>query len=230
MNICLSQFRSSSNVETNLQRHREVIERAAAHSCEFVMFPELSLTGYEPECAKWQAVDADDALFEPLAADALRFNLTIAVGIPLRVQAGIAIGLKILRANGTRLTYAKQLLHVDEEPFFVPGHRPLEIEVGTHRIAPAICYEAMQPEHGHAAIARGATVYGASVAKDVAGMHAARKYLSEFASRQAVPVLLVNAVGHNDGFDSGGLSTAYDAKGEVIGSLGSDEGELVVSI
>ena len=106
----------------------------------------------------------------------------------------------------------------------------LDIEADGNRIAPAICYEAMQPQHGVAAVSRGASVYAASVAKTEAGMEHARAYLSAFASCHAVAVFLVNAVGPSDGCVAGGRAAAWDASGTLIGELADEEGLLLVEV
>jgi len=230
MKACLAQFESCSDVRINLRRHREAVERAAAAGCDVVVFPELSLTGYEPRIASREAVAPDDALFDPLVDASSVHGIVIAAGMPLKATNGTEIGLVVCRPGRPVATYAKQFLHSDEVPYFVPGHRQLDLTVGEHRIAPAICYEAMLPEHGEAAVARGATIYAASVAKHASGMESARAYLAAFAARHSVPVLLVNAIGPSDTFVSSGGSVAFRETGQPIDSVGDAEGELIVEL
>ena len=230
MRVCLAQYRSAPDVETNIIRHCEVIRKAAAASCDLVMFPELSLTGYRPVVAATEAVGPDLAVFERLQAESDGLGIVIAAGMPLLAEAGIEIGLLVYQPGQPPASYAKQILHADETRYFVPGLRLLDIEADGKRIAPAICYEAMQPQHGLAAVSRGASVYAASVAKTEAGMEEARAYLSDFASCHAVAVLLVNAVGPSDDFVADGRSAAWDTSGTLIGELADEEGLLIVEV
>ena len=165
-----------------------------------------------------------------MGVDDVSLGDTIGVGVPLHANGGVEIGLVVFNPDGSRSDYAKQLLHADEEPTFVRGERTLDLCIGRHRIAPGICYEAMQPAHGEAAVERGATIYAASVAKHSAGMDEARVYLSGFAERHGIPVLLVNAVGPGGGFISARRSAAWRADGSLIGSLEDDEGLLLVDL
>lgn len=230
MRVCLAQYRSASDVDTNVGRHREVVRRAAAAACDVVLFPELSLTGYRPSVAAEKALSLDAPVLEPLRAASDELGIVVAAGLPLVAETGVEIGLLVYRPEHPPASYAKQLLHQDEVRFFVPGCRVQDIEADGIRIAPAICYEAMQPEHGLAALARGASVYAASTAKTEAGVEQARSYLSDFAARHSVAVLLVNAVGPGDGFISGGRSAAWDASGTLIAELADREGELIVDL
>lgn len=59
MKLCAVQLASlKGEVSANLQRHLACIEQAAALGAELVVFPELSLTGYEPTVARQAAMSA----------------------------------------------------------------------------------------------------------------------------------------------------------------------------
>lgn len=54
MKICVAQTRSvAGNIERNVARHREFVETAVSHRANLIIFPELSLTGYEPTLAQF---------------------------------------------------------------------------------------------------------------------------------------------------------------------------------
>ena len=46
----------------------------------------------------------------------------------------------------------------------------IQIQKGGHNLAPAICFESLQPEHAESAASSGADVYLASVAKSPIGV------------------------------------------------------------
>ena len=57
MKICIAQTKAvRGNVQENILNHIDKIERAIAHRADLIIFPELSITGYEPELAKSLAV------------------------------------------------------------------------------------------------------------------------------------------------------------------------------
>ena len=230
MRIGLSQIRSPSDAAESLALHGAEAARAAELGCGFVLFPELSITGYEPEIAERRALDPASGFLDPLSRVSAERSITIAAGAPLRAGGGVEIGLVVFHPDGSRSDYAKRLLHSDEEAYFVPGDRDLDLPVGGHEIAVGICYEALQPSFGAAAVERGATLFAASVAKHAEGMADAHRYLGAFAARHAMPVVIVNGVGPSGGFVCSGGSAAWRADGTLIHTLGADEGLLVVDL
>lgn len=50
--------------EKNITRHIDVIHLAASQGANLVLFPELSLTGYEPRLAEVLAVHPSDGRFD----------------------------------------------------------------------------------------------------------------------------------------------------------------------
>jgi predicted amidohydrolase len=159
MKLCAVQLASlKGDLPGNLQRHLVCIEQAAALGAELVVFPELSLTGYEPSVARQAALPVTSARLDPLQAACDRLGITVAVGLPLPTPDGIRIGMPIFSPEAPRQAYAKRRLH-DELPYFTPGDQALLLEVGEHRVAPAICYESMFMAHAAVARERGADLY-----------------------------------------------------------------------
>ncbi|SFC70118.1 Carbon-nitrogen hydrolase [Zunongwangia mangrovi] len=65
MKIALAQLKSESGkVEVNIQKHLNFITKAAKAKANIVVFPELSLTNYEPRLAKELAFEKNDARFD----------------------------------------------------------------------------------------------------------------------------------------------------------------------
>ena len=53
MKIALCQIKpKSGDITFNISKHMEFIAKAINANADFICFPELSLTGYEPELAK----------------------------------------------------------------------------------------------------------------------------------------------------------------------------------
>jgi predicted amidohydrolase len=76
-------------VATNIVAHGEAVVRAAAAGVAVVVFPELSLTGYEPRLAAELAVTAADARLDVLQQAAERHQITLSQGKGLsRVREG----------------------------------------------------------------------------------------------------------------------------------------------
>ncbi|MNG84375.1 apolipoprotein N-acyltransferase [compost metagenome] len=212
----------------NLQRHLVCIEQAAALGAELVVFPELSLTGYEPSVARQAALPVTSARLDPLQAACDRLGITVAVGLPLPTPDGIRIGMPIFCPEAPRQAYAKQRLHDDELPYFTPGDQALLLEVGEHRVAPAICYESMFLAHAAVARERGADLYLVSVAKTAKGIREGYAHYPEVARELGIPVLMANCVGPADTFIGAGGSAAWDSQGHLLASLDDHSEGLVV--
>ncbi|MBL7745198.1 MAG: carbon-nitrogen hydrolase family protein [Chitinophagaceae bacterium] len=230
MKICAAQIRPvKGNVQTNINRHKELIGLAVANGADLVFFPELSVTGYEPELAKELATDKEDSRFDILQQLSDEHRIIITAGMPIKSEMGVLIGMIIFQPYQPRQLYAKQHLHSDEYPYFVAGRDNVFIKKDEHVISFAICYELFVPEHAALASKKGADIYIASVAKTPEGMMKASPTLSEIAGRYSMSVVLSNYVGHCDNFDCGGNSAAWNNKGILTGQLDEiNEGILIV--
>lgn len=229
MKLCAVQLASlKGDLPGNLQRHLVCIEQAAALGAELVVFPELSLTGYEPSVARQSALPVTSARLDPLQAACDRLGITVAVGLPLPTPDGIRIGMPIFCPEAPRQAYAKQRLHDDELPYFTPGDQALLLEVGEHRVAPAICYESMFMAHAAVARERGADLYLVSVAKTAKGIREGYAHYPEVARELGMPVLMANCVGPADTFIGAGGSAAWDSQGHLLASLDDHSEGLIV--
>lgn len=229
MKLCAVQLASSKgDLEGNLARHLRCIEQAASLGVELVLFPELSLTGYEPNLARQLALPVTSERLAPLQAASDRLGVTVAVGLPLPTAQGIRIGMPILRPGQPPLTYAKQRLHADELPFFTAGDEPLVFRAGPRQIAPAICYESMFMEHAAHAQSLGADLYVVSVAKTAKGVREGHEHYPQVARRLGIPVLMANCVGPADTFIGAGGSAAWDRHGQLLAALDNGGEGLVV--
>jgi predicted amidohydrolase len=122
MKISVAQIKpTKGDIAGNVMSHKKMIGLAIVHEADFIFFPELSLTGYEPELAKELAKNQDDKIFDGFQETSNDNNITIGIGVPTKVSSGIQISMLIFQPNSPRQAYAKQQLHPDEFPYFVSG-------------------------------------------------------------------------------------------------------------
>ena len=230
MKICAAQTKPfKGDIEKNIETHKRLIELAVDQDADIIVFPELSITGYEPELAKDLATNKDDSRLNVFQAISHQEQIIITVGMPIKSDAGILIGMIIFQPTVPRQLYCKQHLHADEIPYFIPGDKQVYLETGKSKIAFSICYELSVPAHASNVYKDGATIYLSSVAKTVEGVAKAVNTLSGMAKQYSMMAIMSNCVGHCDNFDCAGKSTAWNDKGELIGQLDdSGEGILVV--
>ena len=61
MKLAVAQTRpEAGNIDKNIEIHKSLIANAIANNVDLIVFPELSLTGYEPNLAKQLATDQND--------------------------------------------------------------------------------------------------------------------------------------------------------------------------
>ncbi len=228
MKLAVAQTRPiKGDIAANIMAHRELVQLAVAAGTDLLVFPELSITGYEPELAAELAFDMEDTRLDVFQELADLHSFSIGVGAPLRFRDGVSISLIIFQPGVGRELYSKQYLHRDEEPYFIPGLSTIHLLSGT--IAPAICYELSVPAHAANAAAMGARVYIASAVKEVAAMERNFTRLSQIAREFSMITLLSNCVGISGGYACGGHSAIWDNTGRLISQLDDQrEGILVV--
>ena len=230
MQIGVAQTRPvKGDVQRNIDAHKKIVELAVANGADIIIFPELSITGYEPELAKGLATTSDDSRFDVFQSLSDTNQIIIGVGMPTKSDLGIRISTLIFQPGKSRQTYSKQYLHSDEVPYFVNGHQAVFLTINNTKIALAICYELSVPEHAQNAFESEADIYIASVAKSMDGIKKASKRLSDIASTYSMIVLMSNCVGYCDNFDSAGKSSIWNDKGVLVGQLNdTNEGILLI--
>lgn len=217
------------DVRANIEQHLSWLDLAASRGAAVAVFPELSLTGYEPKLANDLATTQDDSRFDVFQKLSDARRLTLSVGMPLRSETGIHVGLILFQPGQARQTYGKRHLHEDERAYFVPGDHDVLLTLGDLRLAPAICYESLLPEHAANAAARGANVYLASVAKSARGVEKAARHFPVIASTHSMFVVMANCVGPCDDFVGAGGSSTWSTDGELLGRL-DDTGEGIMML
>ena len=230
MKICVAQTRPiKDDIQSNIANHKKLIDLAVFNGADTVIFPELSITGYEPELSKELATDRDDSRFDYFQMIADTKQITIGIGVPTKNNIGICISTIIFQPHQARKTYSKKYLHPDEEEFFVSGKNQDSWLGSKTNIALAICYELSIPAHAEDAFKHGAEFYIASVAKSVNQVDKAIERLSEIASQYSMTVLMSNCVGQSGGMECGGKTSLWNNKGLLLGQLDdTNEGVIII--
>ncbi len=230
MKICAAQTRPiKGDIENNIAHHVKLIELAISHHADFIVFPELSLTGYEPRLASLLAMNVDDGRLDVFQKISDHKKISIVVGAPIKSNDGIYISLIIFQPYKKQQIYSKEFLHPDEETFFISGKNNSVDLPGD--IALAICYELSVPEHSLHAFKQRAKVYIASVAKSAIGYEKSSKILSNVAAKYSMVVLMTNCLGYCDNFECVGQTSAWDTHGTLLGQLDdAREGIIIVDM
>lgn len=213
---------SAGDVPANIQRHLVFLQAAAEQGVQLLVFPELSLTGYEPSLSAGLAIAPDDAVLTPLREAARALQLTAVVGMPIRLatQPGVLIGALVLGADGSLAVYTKQHLHPGEEVAFVAGQGGDALQWGEDRIALAVCADFSHASHPRAAAESGANVYAAGVLISEGGYATDAALLEGYAIEHEMLVLMANHGGPSGGWTCAGRSAIWGAQGLISAAPG----------
>ncbi|MNX47095.1 NAD synthetase [compost metagenome] len=219
-----------ADIDSNLLDHYRLIELAAVNKANLIVFPELSITGYEREDAEKLAFSVNDARLNQLKKLAIENQITIIAGAPIKINSNLFIGEFIIAPDNSVSIYTKQFLHPGEEVAYQPSfdYNPI-IELENERISFAICADIDHPLHPENANKNKTTIYIASIFFSPNGIPQAHQSLQSYASKHKMNVLMANFGGESYGSPSGGRSAFWNNKGELIAQMGdSDSGLLLV--
>lgn len=231
MKIALAQnIAVKGDVEKNIAHHLMHIKNAVERKADLILFPELSITGYEPELAADLAMELDDRRFEAFKDIARSENLVIVAGAPIRSGEGQKpfIGSIIFIPNGTTRLYIKRYLHEDEELFFSSRSSMDQIEHMGQKINFAICADITNPQHPKDAARDGCNLYLASVLIGQKNIDYEVDLLRTYAKEYGMTTFMSNYGGESGGYISGGRTGAWSKNGEAIEELEHLESGLIV--
>lgn len=220
----------AGDVSKNIETHARAIRAAAQHGVRVLVFPELSLTGYEPTLAAALAFAPDDARLAPLVELARDHHLTAIVGAPLRAATPLPqLGAIALSDAGERSVYAKIHLHPGEEKHFSPGDTPLVLSRDPHKIGVAICADVTHTSHPRACAALGADIYAAGVCITHRGYDADAEFMKGHAARHRMLALMANHNRPTGGHDVAGKSAIWSPAGRRLAWADRSADALVIA-
>ncbi|MDY7104959.1 MAG: carbon-nitrogen hydrolase family protein [Actinomycetota bacterium] len=190
-----------------------------------VVFPELSLTGYELGAP---AVDPGDERLVPIVDACAAAGAVALVGAPTSDADGEHISVLAVDGDGARLLYRKMWLSAAEAERFAPGPSPSVLTVDGWRLGVAICKDTGVVDHADATAACGMDVYVAGVldsADDATIQGARARRISE---RHGVWVVVASFAGSTGGGyeRTAARSRIWAPDGTLLASAGLGTGRI----
>lgn len=217
------------DIEANIVSSVKFIKQAIADRADLIFFPELSLTGYEPELSAALAITTGDERLLVFKELSVLHEIIIAVGAPIQDDENVLIGIIIFLPDGTVQLYTKQNLHPGEEQYFTAKSSNLQISVKDKIISFAICADFSNPEHAKQAADNNCTVYLASVLISKGGLKNDTAILKAHAENYGMKVIMANYGGISGGYNCAGHTAVWSDKGILEDFiLGDQEGLLIV--
>ena len=208
------------DVALNAGRQAEVVRRAGAR---LVVFPELSLTGYDLAAPP---VAVDDPRLDPIRAACGSAGAIALVGAPVREDDGREyIATLAVTGESTTVAYRKMHLHGEEVLRFAPGEKPAVLEIDGWRLGLAICFDAAVPQHAADTAALTIDAYVAGTLYGAGPESAARRdgHMRDRAVAHGVWVVLSTAAGPSGEYrETSGGSGVWAPDGDVFIQAGTE--------
>jgi predicted amidohydrolase len=232
----------SGDVDANLARHRRVIAEARAAGVELLVFPELSLSGYDLGARTYElGMRYDDPRLAALAAEAR--DMDVIVGFVEEAFAAQVFNSAALLRDG-EVHFLHRKLHLatygqmEEGKYFAAG-RYVETCATRSRFNASIllCSDMWNPALVHLAALHGATLLIAptnssldEISGDVSKPGTWDTVLRFYATLYGMPVLFANRIGREGHFRFWGGSRILDACGEELARATDAEALLITTL
>ncbi|MGW6983778.1 carbon-nitrogen hydrolase family protein [Streptomyces sp. NPDC054932] len=207
-----------ADVRANVEQAAALAASARAQGAELVVFPELTLTGYE-----LAALAADPGLWTP--ADDPRLDPLRSAGIATAVNVALptggprpALATLVHDADGAHVTtYAKQHLYRHEQELFLAGEEDGRFELGGIRFSLGVCFDNHFPDLPGRGAADGCRVHLASSLYGTGdGIHERATVHPGIAKEHGLYVVLANHVGPAGPWTGCGRSAVWGPDGAPL--------------
>jgi len=213
---------SDGDVDANVAAHVDAVRRSSAR---LVVFPELSLTGYDLDA---ESIGPDDERLAPLVAACAAAGAVALVGAPVDHGGAHRIGALLVRDTGAKVVYTKMCLSGAEPGHFVASDGAGIFELDGWRVGVGLCKDTRILEHLRAVRAEGIDVYVAGLIHSPDELHEFDQRARRIAEKMHVPVVFAGYAGPTACFpETSGGSGVWNASGEPVARAGADPGEVV---
>ena len=221
------------DVAANVRKLTAFAERAKAAGADWVVFPEMSDTGYVMPVIREKASRWSEGPVLELQRAARELSLGIIAGVSERTEACIFNSQVVIAASGEIVgRYRKAHLFspapVEEHMCFAAGHELVTLALGAARVGLSICYDLRFPEFYRAlAVNQQANVLVVSAAWPFPRLEHLRTLALARAIENQSYVVLSNRVGTDGSLTCCGSSAIIDPYGVVIAAASVDREELI---
>lgn len=213
----------SYDVTANAKAHAAAVRAASAR---VVVFPELSITGYELDAP---AITADDPRLAPIVEACAETGSLALVGAPVRGDDGRShIAVVAVNGAGPTVAYHKMWLSTTESEWFAAGSKPAVLDVDGWRLGLAICKDMGVTQHAADTAALGIDAYVAGTVKSVEEVSLQAERARRVATGHRVWVAVASFAGSTGGgFDrAAGRSGIWSPDGAVLAQAGPETGAV----
>lgn len=211
------------DVAANALTHAATVRSAGAR---VVVFPELSLTGYELDAP---AITAEDPRLAPIVEACAEAGSLALVGAPVQGEAGRShIAMMAVDGTGVTVAYHKMWLSTTEAERFTPGSKPAVLDVEGWRLGLAICKDSGVPQHASDTAALGIDAYVAALLESAEDAAIPDERARRIATDHHVWVAVASFAGSTGGgfTRAAGRSSTWTSDGVVVTRAGPETGAI----
>lgn len=226
------------DLDYNIKKTIEVIKRAREKT-DFLVFPELSLTGYgvSKDFHKY-ALRIDDPRLQELAEQAQ--GVTVCVGAIEETPSFDFYNSLVFMRDG-KITHVHRKIYLpnydifEEKKYFATGTKFRSFNHESFRVAPFICGDAWNPALVHLAAADEANIFvfsacspNYSLGGKLENMKSWKSLIHFYAMIYGAYVVFVNRTGQERNLNFYGHSTIIDPFGEEVASAQGNEEAVII--
>lgn len=224
------------DIDANAATMADLIRAAGARGAHVIVFPELSLTGYELDAVNRDphrfAITPDDERLSVIRTACLDSGVAALIGCPGQTPDGITISAFVYGPDGTLLTrYDKRHVTDSERSAgFSAGTLDGRFTLHDTTFGIAICYDAHFPDLAVRAAADGCHVLlASSLYGKTAGAQERMTIFPALAKDNDLYVLLSNHTGPSGPYDACGGSAIWAPDGTCLAEGSFEEPDLVLA-
>jgi predicted amidohydrolase len=209
------------DVAANAATHAAAVRSADAR---VVVFPELSLTGYQLDAAP---IGLADPRLAPIVAACADTGSVALVGAPVEGEAGRRhIAMLAIDGTGVTVAYRKMWLSTTEAERFAPGSQPAALVVDGWRLGLAICKDTGIAQHASETAGLGIDVYVAGSLEFADEAFVLEERARRIAADHGVWVAIASFAGSTGGgyAEAAGCSGIWSSDGVAVARAGPDTG------
>ena len=220
------------DVAANARAHAAAIRAPGAAGARVVVFPELSLTGYELDAAP---VDPADERLRPIIQACAATGAIALAGAPIvdnRKKMGdtspVFIGVLAIGGQGVTVAYRKMWLGEEEAQRFTPGPEPRQLTVDGWRLGLAVCKDIWVDQHAADTAALGIDAYLAGTVSFDHEAGSQQEQARGIAAQHRVWVAVASFAGPAGGGyrQTAGRSGIWAPDGTLVSETGAQPGQV----
>lgn len=209
----------TGGLSENIEAHALTVLAARAR---LVVFPELSLTGYDLTAP---TVEVDDPALAPILEACATMNAVALLGAPTNAGLGApadgidrSISVVLVDGESARVVYRKQHLGTEEAQHFTPGPRPVVLDLDGWRVGLGICRDTGVSAHVDELADAGIDLYVAGIVDAPGDLDVQRARAAKIAAACSAYVGFASFAGPTaSGYDeTAGRSAVFRRDGTVL--------------